>query len=143
MWSDIEWRYPSTRLRTSMLDSLFYFRNNSGKPRAGYRKKVKIHSSPMNCTEGHEPILNRRRCQRHEIDTQLHVTLLGLEQYGTLRRRSLNVSEAGIAGVFVTVWDVGTPVRLDSQCQSGATRSGSEPLCAVAQATVTDLNSSI
>jgi c-di-GMP-binding flagellar brake protein YcgR len=67
----------------------------------------------MNCTEGHEPVLNRRRYQRYEIDTQLHVTLLGLDQYGTLRGRSLNVSEAGIAGVFVTVWDVGTPVRLE------------------------------
>ncbi len=74
---------------------------------------MKIHSSPMNCTEEHEPVLNRRRYQRYEIDTQLHVTLLGLEERGTLRGRSLNISEAGIAGVFVTVWDVGAPVRLE------------------------------
>jgi c-di-GMP-binding flagellar brake protein YcgR len=67
----------------------------------------------MNCTEEHEPVLNRRRYQRYEIDTQLHVTLLGLEERGTLRGRSLNISEAGIAGVFVTVWDVGAPVRLE------------------------------
>src|SRR5437879_243587 len=76
-------------------------------------KKVKIHSSPMTCAEGQEPVMNRRRYQRYEIDTQLHVTLLGLEQRGTLRGRSLNISEAGIAGVFVTVWDVGTLVCLE------------------------------
>jgi len=57
--------------------------------------------------------MNRRRYQRYEIDTQLHVTLLGLEQRGTLRSRSLNISEAGIAGVFVTVWDLGAPVHLE------------------------------
>ena len=57
--------------------------------------------------------MNRRRYQRYEIDTQLHVTLLGLEQRGTLRGRSLNISEAGIAGVFVTVWDLGAPVHLE------------------------------
>ena len=69
--------------------------------------------SPMTCTEEHEALINRRRYQRYEIDTQLQVTLLGLEQRGTLRGRSLNISEAGIAGVFVTVWDVGTPVQLE------------------------------
>src|SRR5207247_9907098 len=69
--------------------------------------------SPMTCTEEHEALINRRRYQRYEIDTHLQVTLLGLEQRGTLRGRSLNISEAGIAGVFVTVWDVGTPVHLE------------------------------
>ena len=67
----------------------------------------------MNCAEGHELVMNRRRYQRYEIDTQLHVALLGSEQRGTLRGRSLNISEAGIAGVFVTLWDVGAPVRLE------------------------------
>jgi len=67
----------------------------------------------MTCPEEHEALINRRRYQRYEIDTQLQVTLLGLEQRGTLRGRSLNISEAGIAGVFVTVWDVGAPVRLE------------------------------
>ena len=65
----------------------------------------------MTCAEDESPI-NRRRYQRYEIDTQLQVTLLCLER-GTLRGRSLNISEAGIAGVFVTVWDVGTPVHLE------------------------------
>src|SRR5438034_11834556 len=82
------------------------------KPRARHRKEVKIHSSPMNCAEGHELVMNRRRYQRYEIDTQLHVALLGSEQRGTLRGRSRNISEAGIAGILVTVWDVGGPDRL-------------------------------
>src|SRR2546428_12653080 len=67
----------------------------------------------MTCTDEHERQINRRRYQRYEIDTQLHVVMLGLEQRGTLRGRSLNISEAGIAGVFVTVWDVGAPVCLE------------------------------
>jgi len=67
----------------------------------------------MNCAEEHEPVMNRRRYQRYEVDTQLQVTMLGLEQRGTMRGRSLNISEAGIAGVFVAVWDVGTPVHLE------------------------------
>jgi hypothetical protein len=58
----------------------------------------------MNCSQGHEPAMNRRRYQRYEIDTQLRVTMLGLEQRETLRGSSLNISDAGIAGVFVTVW---------------------------------------
>ena len=97
--------------------------------------------SPMTFPEEHEALISRRRYQRYEIDTQLQVTLLGLEQRGTLRGRSLNISEAGIAGVFVTVWDVGAPVRLEFSVPSRETRSVSEPLCVVAQATVTDLNS--
>jgi c-di-GMP-binding flagellar brake protein YcgR len=67
----------------------------------------------MTCTEEHERQINRRRYQRYEIDTELRVAMLGLEQRGTLRGRSLNISEAGIAGVFVSVWDVGIPVRLE------------------------------
>ena len=67
----------------------------------------------MNCAEEHDGPINRRRYQRYEIDTQLHVTVLGVEQQGTMRGRSLDISEVGIAGVFVTVWDVGTPVRLE------------------------------
>ncbi len=55
----------------------------------------------MNCEE-HERPINRRRYQRYEIDTQLHVTALGVEQRGAMRGRSLDISEVGIAGVFVT-----------------------------------------
>ena len=67
----------------------------------------------MNCAPEPEGPINRRRYQRYEIDTQLQVTVLGVEQWGTMRGRALDISEAGIAGVFVTVWDVGTPVRLE------------------------------
>jgi c-di-GMP-binding flagellar brake protein YcgR len=67
----------------------------------------------MNCAEEHEGPTNRRRYQRYEIDTQLHVTVLGVEQRGAMRGRSLDISEVGIAGVFVTVWDVGSPVHLE------------------------------
>src|SRR6266852_3741987 len=65
----------------------------------------------MNCEE-HERPINRRRYQRYEIDTQLQVTVLGVEQR-TMRGRALDISEVGIAGVFVTVWDVGSPVHLE------------------------------
>ena len=67
----------------------------------------------MNCAEEPGRPINRRRYQRHEIDTQLQVTGLGVEQRRTMRGRALNISEAGIAGVFVTVWDVGTRVHLE------------------------------
>jgi len=67
----------------------------------------------MNCAEEHERPINQRRYQRYKIHTQLHVTVLGVEQRGTMRGQSLNISEAGIAGVFITAWDVGTPVRLE------------------------------
>jgi len=42
-------------------------------------------ASPMNCAEEHERPINQRRYQRYEIDTQLHVTVLGVEQRGTMR----------------------------------------------------------
>ena len=67
----------------------------------------------MTCTGEHERQINRRQYQRYEIDTELRVAMLGLEQRGTMRGRTLNISEAGITGVFVTVWDVGTPVHLE------------------------------
>jgi PilZ domain len=67
----------------------------------------------MNCASEHERPTNDRRYQRYEIDTQLQVTVLGVEQPGAMQGRALNISEAGIAGVFVTAWDVGTPVQLE------------------------------
>jgi hypothetical protein len=67
----------------------------------------------MNCPNEQEGPINRRRYQRYEIDTQLDVTVLGVEQRRTMRGQALNISEAGIAGIFVTVWDVATPVHLE------------------------------
>src|SRR5436309_14957153 len=69
--------------------------------------------SPMICTGEHERQINRRQYQRYEIDTELRVATLGLEQRGTLRGRPLDISEAGIAGGSVTVWDVGRRVPLE------------------------------
>jgi hypothetical protein len=67
----------------------------------------------MNCPKEQAGPINQRRYQRYEIDTQLHVTAFGLEGRGAMRGRALNISESGIAGVFVAVWDLGTPVHLE------------------------------
>jgi len=67
----------------------------------------------MNCAEEPEPLLNRRRYPRYEIDTQLHVTIPGVERRRMMRGRALDISEAGIAGVFVKEWAVGTQVLLE------------------------------
>ena len=72
-----------------------------------------IDPSQVKGLEEHELQINRRRYPRYEIDTPLHMTLLGVEQRGTMRGRALDISEAGIAGVFATEWEVGTPVRLE------------------------------
>lgn len=68
---------------------------------------------PMNCGEEHERRVNERRYPRYEIDTPLHLTALGMERRRTRRGRAVNISEAGIAGVFVTACDVGTLVHLE------------------------------
>jgi hypothetical protein len=65
----------------------------------------------MNFEEYERPI--NRRYQRYEIDTQLNVTALGVEQPKIMRGRSLDISEVGMGGVFVAVWDVGTLVHLE------------------------------
>jgi len=53
----------------------------------------------------------RRRYPRYEIDTELHVTTP--DERAAMRGRSLNISEGGTAGVFVTEWEIGTAVRLE------------------------------
>jgi len=68
-------------------------------------------TSPMNFEDYERPI--NRRYQRYEIDTPLNVTALGVEQRKIMRGRSLDISEVGMGGVFVAVWDVGTPVQLE------------------------------
>ena len=67
----------------------------------------------MNRTEDHERPINQRRHLRYEIDTQLQVTIFGEERRGTMRGRSLAISEAGIGGVFATEWEIGTPVNVE------------------------------
>jgi len=61
-----------------------------------------------------ESTTNQRQHQRYEIDTDLIAILSSEHEAGTMKGRSLNISEAGIAGVFVTGWEIGTPVLLES-----------------------------
>jgi len=53
----------------------------------------------MDSTEQHTSQMGRRH-PRYEIDTELHVTTP--DERATMRGRSLNISESGTAGVFVT-----------------------------------------
>jgi c-di-GMP-binding flagellar brake protein YcgR len=52
-----------------------------------------------------------RRHQRYELETELRAAILGVERR-EIHGRSLNINEGGIAGVFVTGWEVGTSVHL-------------------------------
>jgi PilZ domain len=69
---------------------------------------------PIRMRDANQPSLpEKRRYPRYEIDTELRVTILGLEQRTMMRGRSLNISEAGMAGVFVKVGGIGVPVHLE------------------------------
>ena len=67
---------------------------------------------PMNYPEGHKGSIEARRFPRYEIDTEIHVAMFGREKQEVMRGRALNISEAGVAGLFVTGWDAGTAVNL-------------------------------
>ena len=67
----------------------------------------------MNHPEEPESPLIKRRYPRYELETELRATILGAKLRGLMRGRSLNISEAGIAGVFTTGWDLGTLVNLE------------------------------
>ena len=66
----------------------------------------------MNYPEEHESSIEARRFPRYAIDTEIHVATLGREKREVMRGRALNISEAGVAGLFVTGWDAGTAVNL-------------------------------
>jgi PilZ domain len=53
-----------------------------------------------------------RRYARYEFETDLTVTILGMEGSETARGCSLNINEAGIAGLFAAEWDLGASVNL-------------------------------
>lgn len=65
----------------------------------------------MNQSQPTERIPHTRRYPRYELETELRAAVQGPESRET-RGRSLNINEGGIGGVFVTGWDVGTPVSL-------------------------------
>ena len=66
----------------------------------------------MNYPEGHQGSIEARRCPRYEIDTEIHVAMFGREKQEVTRGRALNMSAAGVAGLFVTGWEAGTAVNL-------------------------------
>ena len=66
----------------------------------------------MNYPVGHRGSIEARRFPRYEIDTEIHVATCGREKQEVMRGRALNISEAGVAGLFVTGWDAGTTVNL-------------------------------
>lgn len=64
--------------------------------------------------EQHEQPERRTRIRRHpryELETELRAAMFGVERR-EVRGRSLNINEGGIAGVFVTGWEIGTSVQL-------------------------------
>ena len=66
----------------------------------------------MNYPDGQKGLIEARRFPRYEIDTEIHVAMFGTEKQEVIRGRALNISEAGVAGLFVTGWDAGTAVNL-------------------------------
>jgi|SRR6267143_2088193 len=66
----------------------------------------------MNYPAGHKGSIEARRFQRYEIDTEINVAMFAQDNHGVMRGRALNISEAGMAGLFVSGWDMGTAVNL-------------------------------
>jgi c-di-GMP-binding flagellar brake protein YcgR len=67
----------------------------------------------MNYPEGHQGSIEARRFPRYEIDAELNVATFVTGDQRVMRGRSLNISEAGMAGLFVTGWAAGTAVTLE------------------------------
>ena len=53
-----------------------------------------------------------RRYPRYEFETDLTATMLGVDGNEMARGCSLNINEAGIAGLFATEWNIGASVNL-------------------------------
>ena|ERR1700746_1354938 len=66
----------------------------------------------MNRSEGANGPIDARRFPRYEIDTEVEVATVGARDQRVMRGRSLNISNAGMAGLFVTGWPAGTSVIL-------------------------------
>jgi c-di-GMP-binding flagellar brake protein YcgR len=66
----------------------------------------------MNHPEGHQGSIEARRFPRYEFDSEIHVATFGGEKPEVMRGRALNISETGVAGLFVGGWDMGTAVNL-------------------------------
>jgi c-di-GMP-binding flagellar brake protein YcgR len=66
----------------------------------------------MNRPEETNGAMDARRHPRYEIDTEVDVATLGAKDRRVMRGRSLNISQVGMAGLFVTGWPAGTAVTL-------------------------------
>jgi c-di-GMP-binding flagellar brake protein YcgR len=66
----------------------------------------------MNRPEETTGAMDARRHPRYEIDTEVDVATLGAKGRPVMRGRSLNISQVGMAGLFVTGWPSGTAVTL-------------------------------
>jgi c-di-GMP-binding flagellar brake protein YcgR len=67
----------------------------------------------MNYPEDTKGTIDARRFPRYEIDAELNVATFGAGDQRVMRGRSLNISEAGMAGLFGTEWAAGTAVTLE------------------------------
>lgn len=56
--------------------------------------------------------IDTRRHPRYDFEVDLAATALAVEHSETTRGCSLNINEAGLAGLFATEWEVGTSVNL-------------------------------
>jgi len=80
------------------------------------------HYESQSNRESNEGLMNRdlqlegparsRRYPRYEFETDLTATMFGTEGSETSRGCSLNINQAGIAGLFATEWDLGASVNL-------------------------------
>jgi c-di-GMP-binding flagellar brake protein YcgR len=66
----------------------------------------------MNYSEGRKGSIEARRFPRYEIDAELNVATFSAGDQRVIRGRSLNISEVGMGGLFVTGWATGTAVTL-------------------------------
>src|SRR5450755_4042412 len=80
------------------------------------------HYESESSRESDEGLMNRdvqpessaraRRYPRYEFETDVTATMLGMEGSEMARGCSLNINEAGIAGLFATEWELGASVNL-------------------------------
>ena len=66
----------------------------------------------MSSPENSRSAMSARRFPRYEIDTQIAVATVEATNQRVMHGRSLNISEVGIAGLFVTGVPAGTAVTL-------------------------------
>ena len=74
----------------------------SARRKAGKSGRSEEMILPMNFPEEHKGSIEARRFPRYEIDTEIHVAMFGREKQEVMRGRALNISEAGVAGLFAT-----------------------------------------